>query len=494
MPRRIILLLFLCCASAPAATPACIAVPPGLVSWWPGDSNENDIAGENNPSTVTAVSLVPGEVLNGFTFGSQGYIQVPQSPSLENQTFTWAAWVRPDGPGPNNDFVGNNILVNNISGNTDAVALSWSEMGNRFVFIFGNITTSSGYIISNDAFAPGSFYLVAATYDGSVFRLFVNGVLEGSFSQAKTIAYSSSGWIFGSGALGPTFPGFPRTWNGVIDEIQAFNRALSSSELLSIFNAASGGECKGTPAISAGGVVSASAFGGFTSVSPGSWIEIYGSNLAADTRPWSGSDFSGANAPTSLDSTSVTIGGQAAFVDFISPAQVNALVPSNAGTGLQQITVKTAAGTSAPVNVSVNAVQPGLLAPPSFTVNGSQYAVAFFSDGTYVLPTGAIAGLISRPAMPGDTIVLYGVGFGPVIPNIPAGQLVEQSNTLASSFQISVGGQAATVLYSGLAPNYTGLYQFNITVPNVAAGSALPLTFTLGGVAGTQTLSIAVQN
>jgi uncharacterized protein (TIGR03437 family) len=248
------------------------------------------------------------------------------------------------------------------------------------------------------------------------------------------------------------------------------------------------------PAISSGGVVSASAFGGFAQVCPGSWIEIYGNNLASDMRSWGGPDFTGINAPTSLDGTTVTIGGKAAFIDFISPGQVNALVPSNVGTGPQQITVKTAAGTSAPVNVTVNAVQPGLLAPPSFTVNGSQYAVAFFSDGTYVLPIGAIAGLTSRPAMPGDTIVLYGVGFGPVTPNIPAGQLVEQSNTLASSLQMFVGGLPATAVYSGLAPNYTGLYQFNIVVPNVAAGNAVPLTFTLDGVPGTQTLSIAVQN
>src|ERR1700721_1238827 len=106
MPSRIILLLFRCCAPAPPATPACIAVPSGLVSWWPGDSNENDIAGGNNPSTVAAVSLVPGEVLNGFSFGTKGYIQIPSSSTLANQTFTWAAWVRPDGPGPNSDFVG----------------------------------------------------------------------------------------------------------------------------------------------------------------------------------------------------------------------------------------------------------------------------------------------------------------------------------------------------------------------------------------------------
>jgi uncharacterized protein (TIGR03437 family) len=239
--------------------------------------------------------------------------------------------------------------------------------------------------------------------------------------------------------------------------------------------------------------VSASAFGEFKSVSPGTWIEIYGSNLAVDTRSWAASDFSGVNAPTSLDGTSVTIGGQAAFIDYISPGQVNALVPSNVATGAQQITVTTVAGTSAPVTLTVNAVEPGLLAPASFKVNGTQYAVAISTNGDYVLPAGAVAGLSSQPAKPGDTIVLYGVGFGPVTPNIPAGQLAEQASTLAS-FEISVGGTPAAAPYHGLAPNYTGLYQFNIMVPSNASSGAIPLTFTVAGVAGTQTLYLAVGN
>jgi uncharacterized protein (TIGR03437 family) len=247
------------------------------------------------------------------------------------------------------------------------------------------------------------------------------------------------------------------------------------------------------PAVGSGGIVSASAFGGFTSVSPGSWIEIYGSNLASDARSWESSDFNGASAPTSLDGTSVSVGGRAAFIDFISPGQVNALIPSNVATGPQQLTLKTAGGTTASVDITVNAVQPGLLAPPSFKVGGVQYAVALFSDGTYVLPEGAIAGLASRPAKPGDEIVLYGVGFGPVTPDIPAGEIVSQSNTLASSLQMSLGGLQLTPAYAGLAPNYTGLYQFNITVPGVATG-AIPLTFAIGGVSGTQTLSIAIGN
>ena len=241
-------------------------------------------------------------------------------------------------------------------------------------------------------------------------------------------------------------------------------------------------------------IISASAFGGFATAAPGTWIEIYGSDLASDTRSWGGSDFHGVNAPTSLDGTSVNVGGQSAFVYFISPTQLNALLPSNVAPELQQITVTNGAGAKVSGSLLLNPLQPGLLAPSSFNVNGTQYAVAQFGDGTYALPTGAISGITSRPAKPGETIVIYGVGFGPVTPDMPAGQTVQQSNALATSFQVSIGGKPATAAYAGLAPNYTGLYQFNVTVPNVAASNEVPLTFTLGGLAGSQTLNIAVGN
>jgi uncharacterized protein (TIGR03437 family) len=250
-----------------------------------------------------------------------------------------------------------------------------------------------------------------------------------------------------------------------------------------------------TPAIGAGGVVSASDFGEFTAVSPGSWIEIYGSNLAVGTQSWAAADFSGVNAPISLGGTSVTIGGQAAFIDFISPGQVNALVPSNIAAGTQPMTVTVGSVTSAASNITVNPVQPGIDAPPSFNIGGTQYAVAQFADGSYVLPTSAIPGLTSRPAQPGDEIVLYGIGFGLVSPNIPAGQLVQQANALTTAFAVSIGGVPVTnIPYAGLAPNFTGLYQFNVVVPANAGSGVLPLTFTVGGVPGTQTLYLALSN
>jgi uncharacterized protein (TIGR03437 family) len=81
-------------------------------------------------------------------------------------------------------------------------------------------------------------------------------------------------------------------------------------------------------------------------------------------------------------------------------------------------------------------------------------------DGSYVLPSGAISGVASRPAKPGATITLYGIGFGSVNPAIPAGEIVGPRNQLAQPLQVLFGQTSAA---------------------------------HLGGVAGTQTLYILVE-
>jgi uncharacterized protein (TIGR03437 family) len=218
------------------------------------------------------------------------------------------------------------------------------------------------------------------------------------------------------------------------------------------------------PSIAA--VVSASDFGGFSSVAPGSWVEIYGSNLAPETRGWAATDFTGNSAPTSLDGVSVTIGEQAAFVDYISATQVNAQLPSNIPTGVAlPLTVTRANVTSAPIGVTVHTTEPGLLAPASFKIGANQYVWALLPDGNYVLPAGAIAGLNSRPARPGETIVMYGIGFGSVVPDTPAGQMAAGTSQLSAPLQILFGQTPAQqVPYAGLAPTLVGLYHSSSTV------------------------------
>jgi uncharacterized protein (TIGR03437 family) len=248
------------------------------------------------------------------------------------------------------------------------------------------------------------------------------------------------------------------------------------------------------PSIEAGGVFTASAFGLFTQAAPGSWIEIYGSYLSSDSRPWASTDFSGINAPISLGGTTVSIGGQPAFIAYVSPGQINAQVPTGIGTGPVPLTVTTSAGTSAPYSVTINSVEPGLLAPASFTISSTPYVVGLFSDGaTYVLPAGAISGVPSRPAKAGETIMLYGVGFGAVTPSFPAGEVVQSGNMLVPPFHVFFGSTEATVTYAGLAPGLVGLYQFNVVVPALASTGPVHLAFTLNGVPGTQNLFVSVQ-
>jgi uncharacterized protein (TIGR03437 family) len=246
------------------------------------------------------------------------------------------------------------------------------------------------------------------------------------------------------------------------------------------------------------GVTSASAFGSLTGGvavgAPGSWIEIYGFNLATATGGWTSADFKGDNAPTSLDGVEATINGEKAFIDYVSPTQVNAQIPSDIPAAVQYyLTVANGNTVGVPFGVALSLTQPELLAPASFNIGGDQYVVALLPDGAYVLPVGSIAGVNSRPAKPGETIVMYGIGFGAVTPNIPAGEIVKETNQLSAPFEILFGETLAQLRYYGLAPGLVGLYQFNAVVPSVPDSDLVPLTFNVGGNIGTQALFTAVQ-
>lgn len=259
------------------------------------------------------------------------------------------------------------------------------------------------------------------------------------------------------------------------------------------------------PAIrTSGGVISASDFGALSSIAPGSWIEIYGTNLAPTTREWATTDFNGVNAPTSLNNTTVSVGGQSAFVEYISPTQVNVQVPGTVGLGTQPVLVSTPAGNSAAYNINVNLEEPALFAPAVFKILGVPYVGALFPDlATYVFPPDSFAGITSRAAQPGDTIVFYGIGFGQV-PGSPPGQVPQAANGLTLPIQpkFYFNGMQAQVTYAGLAPGSIGEYQFNVIVPaiTVPAGqtAAVQVTFTVNengtDVPGTQTLYTAIQN
>jgi uncharacterized protein (TIGR03437 family) len=244
------------------------------------------------------------------------------------------------------------------------------------------------------------------------------------------------------------------------------------------------------PTISA--VVSASGFNANAGLASGTWLEIYGTNLSTTSRGWATSDFNGSNAPTSLDGVSVTIDGIPAYVDYVSPGQVNVQAPDDPNTGAGvQVLVTNSAGQSNGFSMQKNAIAPAVLAPSSFNTQGHQWIVALHSDQSYVGKTGLINGLTFRPAKVGETIVIYGIGFGPVTPTTPAGVIATQATALQTQPNFRFGQTQATLVYSGLAPNFVGLFQFNVTVPNVGAGD-MPLNIDVGGVTVNQNCYITV--
>jgi len=247
------------------------------------------------------------------------------------------------------------------------------------------------------------------------------------------------------------------------------------------------------PSIGASGsIVTASAFGGRTSISPATWIEIYGTNLATTTRPWGDADFRGPQAPSELDGVKVTINGRSAFVAFISPGQINAQVPDGIGIGPVPVIVTNANGTSDQITITAVTASPGLLAPSSFLIGGVQYVVALHQDGAFVGSEGLIPGANFRPSKPGDVLTLYGVGFGTTTPPRASGQVVSGLANLAD-LKLFLGDQEASVQFAGLAPGAIGLYQFNFIVPNGVRGN-LPLRLRLNGAPIDQPLTLTTIN
>ena len=139
-------------------------------------------------------------------------------------------------------------------------------------------------------------------------------------------------------------------------------------------------------------------------------------------------------------------------------------------------------------------VAPGLLAvsyPPfSFLVNGKQYLEATFGlSNHYVGKPNLVSGFPYPfdPAKPGDSIFLYGIGFGDTDPPLPAGTLATAADKLKLPLTISFDNTPANIVYAGHYPTYTGLYLFAITVPDVPAGDH-QIVVTLNGQLVPQTV------
>ena len=232
----------------------------------------------------------------------------------------------------------------------------------------------------------------------------------------------------------------------------------------------------GAPVI--GGIVNGASFGtgGATTLASGSIVSLFGtglatSQIAASTLP----------LPTTLGTTSVSVGALAAPLIYVSSTQINLQLPwaGCCGDLIRVVTVTVNNVQSNDFVITVSAFGPAI-----FSVNAQgngQGAVLIANTTTVAAAVGSVTGFTSRPAHRGEDISIFCIGLGPVV-NQPLNGSAALSNPTSDAINtptVTIGGLSANVAFAGLAPGFAGLYQVNATVPNNAApGSAVTVRIT----------------
>ncbi len=226
-----------------------------------------------------------------------------------------------------------------------------------------------------------------------------------------------------------------------------------------------------------------------STIQPGEWVSIFGTNLAAGPVTWKG-DF-----PISLGGTSVTVNGKSAFLSYVSPTQINLQAPNDTATGAVSVVVTTANGVA---TSTVTLAQFG----PSLPLLDSKHVAAVivrsdgsgaYGGGTYdiVGPTGTSLGYPTVAAKAGDSVELFAVGLGPTNPQVSAGESFASAAPTTYPVTLMVNDVKVPTIFAGLSS--AGLYQINFTVPPYLGVGDVPLQVTVNGASTPSSDVISLQ-
>ena len=212
-------------------------------------------------------------------------------------------------------------------------------------------------------------------------------------------------------------------------------------------------------------------------IQSGSWVTIQGTNLANTNpgRTWRADEIVNGNLPTALDGVSVTIDGKPAFVEYISPGQINVQAPADSATGPVNVVVTN--------NGQVSSAVPAQLqtyAPAFFVYGGNSVVASHYPDYALIGNPAAVAGTVA--AKPGDVLILWATGLGPTSPATPAGVTVSGTAADATSPSTTVGGVQVPILGAVLTPGDAGLYQVAIQLPASIPSGSLAIQVSVAGV------------
>lgn len=219
-------------------------------------------------------------------------------------------------------------------------------------------------------------------------------------------------------------------------------------------------------------------------LAPNTIATLYGKFLAYNTVTLTSNDIRGGILPTVLPSTGVRVlvNGLPGNPYYVSPTQINFLVPPNL----------------LPGPATVQLVIDGLAGPPISITLGAAAPALFQLDPQTIIATHADGSLITQAASakPGDVVVLYATGLGQTVPPVGYGELPTGAAQLQmlASFRVLLDGNpvdSSAIAYAGIAPGFAGLYQINLAIP-ASTGSNPEIRLAIGDVVGIPGLHIPV--
>jgi len=228
--------------------PDCVKPPAGMVGWWPGDGNADDIVGGNDGTLQNGATFGSGNVGRAFRLdGEDDFVSVPHTEDLNFGTndFTVDFWVY------FRSIEGEQIMVEKwIQAPGNPVGWTFTKIDGWIRFAFSNITLGEYDIDFDPGDIPTNSWIhVAATRAGNTYSMFWNGELIVSDPNAETYDLDSNSSLkFGHRGNPDDTPGSVDEGgfylNGLIDEVEIFDRALSTSEIKAIYDSGSKGKCK----------------------------------------------------------------------------------------------------------------------------------------------------------------------------------------------------------------------------------------------------------
>ena len=220
-----------------------------------------------------------------------------------------------------------------------------------------------------------------------------------------------------------------------------------------------------------------------TTIVPGEWVAIYGSNLASSTSIWSGANFVYGNyLPTFLSGVGVQFNGTPAAVYFVSAGQIDVQAPSGLS-GSVAVVVTNNGAPSASFKATAVASAPSLFIYPA---GGNLYPAAVHLNGTLVGDPAVEPG--TSKAQPGETIIFYVNG----LVSSQAGTIVGSAVTYANPVTVTVGTATSTASFAGLVA--AGEYQLNVAIPTGLAAGNYPISVSVQGQTSPTGVTIPVGN